>query len=141
MKDSKALLWAIVVAVALIALWVVFRAPVGEPELETPSESTVMLNEQNESGQSGQATLEEEEGGTMVVITAEASYIEPQLAHIHSGTCEDLGGVVYPLSLVVGGYSETFVAVSLQELLDGEFAINLHDPQDPSIYTSCGDIQ
>src|SRR5215208_6609015 len=66
---------------------------------------------------------------------------ESHPAHIHSGTCEQLGDVVYPLADVAypdgeemgtaGGHpvkiSEVnHIDVPLQELLDGEYAINVH---------------
>ena len=32
------------------------------------------------------------------------------------------------------------VNATLDSLIAGSFAVNLHDDEDPSIYTSCGDI-
>ena len=63
------------------------------------------------------------------------------LAHIHLGTCEELGGVAYPLIRFASGSSETLLTgVSLEELLEGEFAVDTHRFQTPSVSTACGDI-
>ena len=87
----------------------------------------------------------------------------PHPAHIHSGTCDDLGDVVHPLADVAaptgeeagaageeggaaGGHpvklSEgTHLDVPLQELLDGEHAINVHLSADEiDEYIACGDV-
>jgi hypothetical protein len=77
-------------------------------------------------------------------------------AHIHSGTCDTLGEVVYPLSDVaieagdmMGStsahpveVSETIIAdVPLQEILDGEYAVNVHlSADDIGTYIACGNI-
>ncbi len=69
--------------------------------------------------------------------------METELAHIHSGQCGDaLSGVVFPLtSFVAGsGSSSTLVEATLDSLMDGDHAINLHKAGSPSIYTACGNI-
>lgn len=80
----------------------------------------------------------------------------PHPGHIHTGTCEQLGDIAFPLSNIAairGGEdlgnasavpveaSETVVDVSLGELLNGEFAVNLHrSAQAIQDYIACGDI-
>ncbi len=77
-------------------------------------------------------------------------------AHIHAGTCDQLGEVVIPLETVMipadavrdGAEtahpvksSQTLVDLPLPELLDGGYAVNVHlsaDAIDTSI--ACGDI-
>lgn len=77
-------------------------------------------------------------------------------AHIHSGTCDTLGEVIYPLSDVAveagdmmgatGAHpvevSETMIAdVPLQDILDGEYAVNVHlSADDIGTYIACGNI-
>jgi hypothetical protein len=81
-------------------------------------------------------------------------------AHIHEGTCDTLGSVVYPLTDVGlapaadGATSEpmmmhasevltsvTVVDVSLDDLLAGEFAINVHESaENIQNYVACGEI-
>jgi hypothetical protein len=80
---------------------------------------------------------------------------EAHPAHIHSGTCAELGDVVVPLADVaypagepIGAASTIPVKVSLnivdmplQELLDGEYAINIHESAEAiDVYIACGAI-
>ena len=104
---------------------------------------TVELAEQSDSGQSGTATLAATgDGQTTVTLEVSSSPGDPQPAHIHSGTCEELGGVVYPLENVEDGTSETTVDVSVEELQEGEFAVNVHESeQNISTYVACGPIE
>ena len=81
----------------------------------------------------------------------------PQPAHIHTGTCAELGDVVVPLTdvVVVGqdaehGGSESAIPVKssytevdmpLQEIIDGGHAINVHlSAEEIGTYIACGDI-
>jgi hypothetical protein len=77
-------------------------------------------------------------------------------AHIHSGTCDQLGDVVFPLADVAypsgeemgaaGGHpvklSEVnHVDVPLQEIIDGGHAINVHlSAEEIGTYIACGTI-
>src|SRR5215211_1780685 len=66
-----------------------------------------------------------------------------QPAHIHSGTCAELGDVVYPLTDVdASGESITVVETSLADLsATGPYAINIHlSADDIGTYVACGDI-
>lgn len=66
----------------------------------------------------------------------------PQPAHVHSGTCADLGSVRYPLTSVENGTSESTVDESLENLLAGQFAVNVHkSAAEASTYVSCGEIR
>ena len=81
---------------------------------------------------------------------------EAHPAHIHSGTCDQLGDVVYPLADVAypsgeemgtaGGHrvkdsEANHVDVPLQEILDGEHAINVHlSAEEIGTYIACGNI-
>jgi hypothetical protein len=81
---------------------------------------------------------------------------EAHPAHIHSGACDQRGDVVIPLKDVVvpadatheGAesahdvkISQTHVDMPLQDLLDGDYAINVHESADEiDIYIACGDI-
>lgn len=90
---------------------------------------------------------------------------EAHPAHIHSGTCEDLGDVVYPLNEIGGesldstpeatpesaaeglpgdvlGFSVTSVEVSIDDLLAEEHAINVHESaENLDVYIACGNIE
>jgi len=64
-------------------------------------------------------------------------------AHIHDGTCANLNPAPrYPLSNLANGTSMTEVPVSLAELEQGTFAVNVHmSPEQASIYVACGDLR
>ena len=75
--------------------------------------------------------------------------------HIHSGTCAELGDVVFPLvdlagpagdatgpdSAVPVTLSENIVDIPLQEMIDGGHAINVHlSNEEIDSYIACGDV-
>lgn len=121
-------------------------APVGA----ATSTLTVPLAAENGSGETGTATLTQGADGVTVVISLKgAPATTPQPAHIHDGTCgAGLKGVVYPLANVVDGSSTTLVhtgvrgpAVTVDYLLKGPFAINVHESADNlGKYVACGNI-
>ena len=81
---------------------------------------------------------------------------EAHPAHIHSGTCDQLGDVVVPLTDVTAAdeathqgpelahaikTSETIVDMPLREIIDGGHAINVHESAEAiDVYIACGDI-
>ena len=106
------------------------------------SSVTIALDELNGSGQPGLATLIESGSQTTVIVSIAPGAVAAQPIHIHSGTCDTLGGVELPLTAVAAGVSVTTVDSSLQALLDGEFAINVHEsPENAGNYVSCGTIE
>ncbi len=107
---------------------------------------TIDLEEQNGSGVSGTVRLEADGDQTRVTIEADdmgGDATTPRPAHIHAGTCDDLDAVPeYPLEDIVDGKSETLVDVQLSELLDGEYAVNVHRSSDAiDEYIACGEIK
>jgi plastocyanin len=80
----------------------------------------------------------------------------PHPAHIHSGTCDNLGDIVAPLSdvteltagevfgaptAVLVKESETDVALPLGDMLSAPHAVNIHESADAiQNYIACGDI-
>jgi len=104
---------------------------------------TVAMSAQNGSGEVGTATLTQDGSDVKVVIALKGGpATTPQPAHIHDGTCASLKGVAYPLTNVVGGASTTVVkGVTIDKLLAGVFAINVHESADNlGKYVSCGNI-
>jgi plastocyanin len=90
-------------------------------------------------------------------LAAQDDEAEVHPAHIHSGTCAELGDVVLPLNDVttIGDEAErtgaasaipvknsvTVVDMPLQEIIDGGHAINVHLSADEiDTYIACGDI-
>lgn len=64
-----------------------------------------------------------------------------QPIHIHAGTCDDVGDIVYTLENVVRGHSETQIDAPITEILSGERLINIHRSfQDFPTYTACGEL-
>lgn len=113
---------------------------------EAPESITVDLAEQNDSGQSGTATLTPNSDGTFdVAIELAPGGDAPQPAHIHEGTCPDVGDVAAALNDVVDGASTTeTVDLSLEDLLRTDspgYAINVHESAAESdVYVACGDV-
>jgi hypothetical protein len=103
---------------------------------------TVELAAQNDSGESGTATLTPEGDQTRVVLELSDPTDPSQPAHIHAGTCANLDPApAYPLPNVEDGSSEATVDVALEELTGGEFAVNVHKSnEEASVYVACGDI-
>jgi hypothetical protein len=103
---------------------------------------TVTLKAQNGSGEDGTATLTQQGSDLVVTISVANGTSTPQPAHIHTGTCANLGGVKYPLTNVVNGKSTTTVkGLQLSSIQTGGFAINIHkSAADLATYTSCGGI-
>src|SRR5512134_1396639 len=92
----------------------------------------------------------------VVVTRAQNEVDPPHPVHIHSGTCDNLGDVVVPLtdiklntagesfgfgSAVPVEESETDVAITMSNLLASPHAINAHESADAiQNYIACGDI-
>lgn len=156
--DKKAIV-SIVIAAALIGLGTLLflkkspqqQRPAAEPAIETqqpiPASSAktivVQLSSQNNSGESGTATLMDVGGKISVVLAlsgAPSNIVQP--AHIHTGPCATIGAVRYPLTFPVNGQSETMLDVALDDLLKQlPLAINVHkSAAESSVYVACGDI-
>lgn len=108
-------------------------------------QTQIQLSEQNNSGQSGTATLSEQNGKVVVRLQLSGgNFTEPQPAHIHLGSCPNPGTVLYPLSTVVNGTSTTTLNVSMDQLLakGDALAINVHkSAADIQTYTACGNLK
>jgi hypothetical protein len=108
------------------------------------SSLTVNLSAQNGSGENGTATLTQTGSDVTVVIKLTgAPATTPQPAHIHDGTCgPSLKGVAYPLTSLVNGSSTTTVkGLTIDKLLGGTYAINVHESAaDIGKYVACGNI-
>ena len=102
----------------------------------------IALGEQNDSGQTGWATLTAKGDQTVVVVNLMAGAMESELIHIHAGSCgtDTLLGVVYSLTNIAGGVSVTTVDATLASLQAGDMAINSHQKDNAGVYTTCGNI-
>ena len=110
----------------------------------TPNFNVVKLtlSPQNNSGESGSATIFDVNGKAKVIVTlkgAPTGAVQPD--HIHFGTCANLGDVHYPLVNVGNGTFETVLPISLAELVAQQpFALNVHKSAAAiGTYVACGD--
>lgn len=114
---------------------------------ENKKRMTIILSPVQGSGlaQAGVATLEEDNSQVKVNITLGSipGITNPQPAHIHSGSCPGVGGIVYPLNDVVDGKSETIIPGTIETVKNQmPLAINIHkSAQELNVYTACGEIK
>ena len=104
---------------------------------------TLLLRELNDSGVSGTVTMTAiDDGRTLVEVDVKAASHPDMPAHIHPGTCAELvPQPKYPLESVIDGRSRTEVAASLEELLAGGQALNIHmSNEQMDVYTACGEL-
>ena len=126
-------------------------APTAAPVTASPAPEDAMmtkeisfdLEEQNNSTESGTATLKEVDGQmvvTLILTGAPKGVTKP--AHIHSNTCADIGGVVYPLTFPVDGHSETTLDTTFDKMTaQMPLALNVHkSAAESNIYVACGDL-
>ena len=115
----------------------------GAPAAAATSSLTVDLGAQNGSGETGTAALTQKPEGVEVVITLANAPATAQPAHVHMGTCAQLGAPQYPLTSVTGGNSTTVIkGVTIDQLLTSPMAINVHkSTTDLATYVACGDIK
>jgi Cu/Zn superoxide dismutase len=105
---------------------------------------TVRLAQQNKSGESGTARLTPEGDKTKVQVNLKgAPKGVSQPAHIHEGSCAKLDPKPkYGLQNVVDGKSTSEVPVSVDALMSGSYAINVHKSADDiKTYVACGAIK
>lgn len=149
--NSKMILAAVVLVAVMGGLYFLQKkTPSPLPTTETPTpqamtakETTVALAAQNDSGESGTATLTEKDGKVLVTLAltgTPAGVSQP--AHIHVGACPTPDAVKYPLTTVVDGKSETTLDVALDQLKSElPLAINVHkSASEVATYVSCGNL-
>jgi hypothetical protein len=105
---------------------------------------TIPMKALNNSNENGSATLTQQSGGVKVVVTLKNAPAAAQPTHIHIGTCGKIKAAPeYALVSTVNGTSTTVVkGVSLDQLLAGTYAINVHkSASDLGTYVSCGNIK
>src|SRR4051794_6512453 len=77
--------------------------------------------------------------GNQTRVTLDMTPAGPsQPAHIHVGGCPGVGAVVFPLTNVANGKSETVVNASWDTIQATQHAVNVHrSPTEAAIYTAC----
>jgi hypothetical protein len=104
----------------------------------------ITLHPQNNSGEIGNVVMTQD--GDNVVVTVTTQYAPDGVAqpmHIHKGTCDNLTAKpTYPLATLQNGTSTTTLKnMQLADLMNGDFAINIHhSTADVPTYYACGNI-
>lgn len=110
------------------------------PSVQRPSFS-IVLSEQNDSGESGIATIKGMEDKTLInIVLVGAAPAGYQPSHLHIGTCEKPGEIKYSINNVVNGKSETLLDIAMEDFVkELPLILNVHKSRDEiSTYVSCG---
>ena len=130
-------------AVTVVPPTVGTSSPNDEPVSEvTETSGHIWLVAPTGDHQRGWGNLIEEDGVLKVEVDVQPAEPVAQPAHIHEGTCDQLGPIVYRLENIVGGHSMTELPdVTMEDLATGNMAINLHlSFADFATFTACGEI-
>lgn len=110
-----------------------------------PSSITVAIHPERGfyTRESGTAVLTAEGASTRIVVDLKGvpkGRVEP--IHIHEGVCGHINPTPkWALNSLENGKSETVVPVSLDDLLKGKYAINVHkSAKEIAVYVACGNI-
>jgi hypothetical protein len=125
---------------AALVLAATAQSPVPAPARKMPQQ--IHLAAQNNSGETGTATLYDGAKGLIVRLRTSGSDAD-QPAHIHKGTCDKLDPKpAYPLKPVHDGQSETTIeGVTIAQLQKSPYAINVHkSAKEAAVYVACGNI-
>jgi hypothetical protein len=137
---TKAILSPAVLAAALVLAATAQSPAPAPPAHKMPTQ--MHLAAQNNSGETGTATLFDGAKGLIVKLRTSGSDVD-QPAHIHKGTCDKLDPKpAYPLKPVHDGQSETTIeGVTIAQLQKSPYAINVHkSAKEASVYVSCGNL-
>ncbi len=129
-------IWISLVAAGLLTV-AMFAPATGQSIFSVP------LDEADDSGIHGGASIRGVDGQvevTVFISEGDTDGVHP--VHIHDGTCDDLGGVAYPLEDIVDGESVTTLEdLELADIMTGEYAINAHMSEDDmGTHVMCGNI-
>lgn len=130
--------------ITLAALALVATALLSAPASAATTTLNVTMKALNGSGEDGTATITQQSDGIKVVVSLKGAPAEAQPTHIHIGTCGNINKAPeYALVSLTNGSSTSEVkGVTLDQLLAGHYAINVHKSADDlGTYVSCGDIK
>ena len=132
------------IVIVVIVLFILFSGSGKQNSSTTATKSLqITIAAQNNSGISGNAVITDVDGKSKVVVSvtgAPADIEEP--AHLHVGSCANLGDPKYTLAPVINGTAETVLPVSPDELIkELPLAINIHkSAAEVGTYIACGDL-
>ena len=98
------------------------------------------MEARNESGITGEARIQLQTDGLLVTVDLDGVEAGTEYAsHIHSGTCEQPGGVVVPLESVPGAEGSASTSVGVDQLPPGQsYLIMSHGAGGQPV--ACGDV-
>lgn len=115
-----------------------------------PQELRIDMKSDNNSGQTGFAVMKltsKDKFDLHIETTVPIDGTGKQKAHIHTGTCGEVGPIVVGLTLLTttadGGWgsdSTDLPLTALKGFEQGGYLVNVHDSTEPSLYVSCGEI-
>lgn len=113
------------------------------PGAQIPTQITIQLNKEGNSGQSGTATFEGVNKKVKAIINLSGvpkGMVQP--AHIHGGLCPGGGATKYSLTSLIDGKSETTLNVSFKKFLSQlPLAVNIHKSvAEAGEYAACGNL-
>lgn len=109
-----------------------------------PTQITIQMKALNDSGETGTAQLTQQTDGVKIVVALKNAPKTGQPTHVHVGTCGKIKAAPeYALLDTVDGASSTVVkGVTIDQLLKGDYAINVHKSgEDLATYVACGNIK
>lgn len=114
-----------------------------QENLKKPTSFSIVLNQQNGSGQSGLATIEAK--NDVVNIKIRIVGFNPnvsQPANIRTGICENPGEKKFNIVPLVEGESDTNIIATWDELSSMlPLILNIHKSEvEKNVYTSCGQV-
>lgn len=160
MKKKNIILFAILAVIVVLAVegWILLGKPL--PKQPTPEAKVIptsqlssqihsvpLFSANNPAQQLGTALIQligQDEDQVGVTLKFEDLAQETaQPAHIHLGSCAELGGIAYPLNAVENSFSQTILNVSIDQLRSQvPLAINTHQSeQELNRYIACADIK
>ncbi|MDB5026555.1 MAG: hypothetical protein JWO66_244 [Candidatus Eremiobacteraeota bacterium] len=134
---------AVLAATLVVGATAQSPAPTQAPAPARKAPTQIRLAAQNNSGETGTATLYDGAKGLIVKLRTSGGEAVDQPAHIHKGTCEKLDPKpTYPLKAVHDGQSETTVeGVTIAQLQKSPYAINVHkSAKEAAVYVSCANL-
>jgi len=139
----------LLIALASIAAFVLFTNEPGSQEPTSSVQDTGGLFGESfallspSSAEIGGADIVERALGTVEVRVALADdSLTPRPAHLHKGSCAQLGAIVFPLDDIVEGASKTTLEVSGEELrAQLPLVLNVHESADAlAVSIACGEV-
>lgn len=103
----------------------------------------IELASQNNSDQSGEATIEAVEEGVVLALNLNnAPEGVNQPAYIYTETCAGAGESIYPLTGLVDGKSETIIAATLEDIKSSPQALSIRifKSDTENVVVACGNF-